>query len=79
VGLLLAVPLAAITATLTRYAVRRYKLSALYQGERRPRVASADPEMGHSLPAVPADAPAPAKRSPAAATKRPAAKAKQPK
>lgn len=34
VGLLLAVPLAAITATLTRYAIRRYKESALYKGER---------------------------------------------
>jgi predicted PurR-regulated permease PerM len=34
VGLLLAVPLSAITATLIRYAVRRYKGSALYRGER---------------------------------------------
>jgi predicted PurR-regulated permease PerM len=34
VGLLLAVPLAAITATLTRYGIKRYKESALYHGER---------------------------------------------
>jgi predicted PurR-regulated permease PerM len=34
VGLVLAVPLAAITATLTRYAIRRYQDSALYRGER---------------------------------------------
>jgi predicted PurR-regulated permease PerM len=41
VGLILAVPLAAITATLTRYAVKRYKESALYSGDRpvRPAVA----------------------------------------
>ncbi|MEO6395711.1 MAG: AI-2E family transporter [Devosia sp.] len=38
VGLLLAVPLAAITAVLTRYAVGRYRQSALYQGaDRHPR------------------------------------------
>ena len=37
VGLLLAVPLSAITATLTRYAIRRYKESALYRGERPTR------------------------------------------
>ena len=40
VGLLLAVPLAAITATLVRYSVRRYKDSALYRGDRQPRVAA---------------------------------------
>jgi predicted PurR-regulated permease PerM len=34
VGLLLAVPLAAITATLTRYAIKRYQESALYRGVR---------------------------------------------
>src|SRR3569623_1928247 len=34
VGLLLAVPLTAITATLTRYAIRRIQHSALYRGER---------------------------------------------
>ncbi len=39
VGLILAVPLAAITATLTRYAVKRYKESALYHGERPARPA----------------------------------------
>ncbi len=37
VGLLLAVPLAAIAATLIRYGVRRYKDSALYRGDRQPR------------------------------------------
>jgi predicted PurR-regulated permease PerM len=37
VGLLLAVPLSAITATLIRYAVGRYKGSALYRGERPPK------------------------------------------
>ena len=36
--MLLAVPLAAITATLTRYALRRYKESPLYSGDRPPRV-----------------------------------------
>ena len=44
VGLLLAVPLAAITATLTRYAVRRYKESALYHGE-RPAKGVPEPEL----------------------------------
>ena len=39
VGLLLAVPLSAITATLTRYAIRRYQESALYRGERPPKTA----------------------------------------
>ena len=32
VGLLLAVPLAAIVAVLIRYGIRKYKASALYQG-----------------------------------------------
>jgi predicted PurR-regulated permease PerM len=44
VGLLLAVPLSAITATLIRYAVRRYKGSALYNGERPPRSPPAQPQ-----------------------------------
>jgi predicted PurR-regulated permease PerM len=55
VGLLLAVPLAAITATLTRYAIRRYKDSALYKGERPPKPAAADGEPELAL----ADAPTP--------------------
>ncbi len=42
VGLLLAVPLSAITATLIRYAVRRYKDSALYKGERPHKNAAAE-------------------------------------
>jgi predicted PurR-regulated permease PerM len=33
VGLLLAVPLAAIGSVLVRYGVRKYRESALYQGE----------------------------------------------
>jgi predicted PurR-regulated permease PerM len=41
VGLILAVPLSAITATLTRYAIKRYKESALYSGERPARLAIA--------------------------------------
>jgi predicted PurR-regulated permease PerM len=45
VGLILAVPLAAITATLTRYAVRRYKDSALYRGERPAKPAVGEPEL----------------------------------
>ncbi|HVY50966.1 MAG TPA: AI-2E family transporter [Devosia sp.] len=45
VGLLLAVPLAAITATLTRYAIRRYKESALYRGERPAKPAANEPEL----------------------------------
>jgi predicted PurR-regulated permease PerM len=49
VGLLLAVPLAAITATLTRYAIKRYKESSLYSGERRDRHA---PEPGLPLAEV---------------------------
>jgi hypothetical protein len=46
VGLLLAVPLAAITATLTRYAIKRYKDSALYHGERHARAVPSEPEVG---------------------------------
>lgn len=49
VGLLLAVPLAAITATLTRYAVRRYQDSALYRGE-RPAKSPAEPELTLAAP-----------------------------
>ena len=44
VGLLLAVPLAAITATLTRYAIRRYKESVLYRSE-RPAKPPGEPEL----------------------------------
>ncbi|RYE10210.1 MAG: AI-2E family transporter [Hyphomicrobiales bacterium] len=69
VGLILAVPLAAITATLTRYAVKRYKESALYNGERPTRLAAADgiePEvelaMAAAAPASPASDTAPASR-----------------
>jgi predicted PurR-regulated permease PerM len=60
VGLLLAVPLAAITATLTRYAIKRYKESALYHGERPQRPAAGEPELELSEPTepVPADRPA---------------------
>jgi predicted PurR-regulated permease PerM len=54
VGLLLAVPLAAITATLTRYAIKRYKDSALYHGERP-----------HRMAPPPATAPAPERALPA--------------
>jgi predicted PurR-regulated permease PerM len=49
VGLLLAVPLAAITATLTRYAVRRYQDSALYRGE-RPAKSATEPELTLAAP-----------------------------
>jgi len=61
VGLLLAVPLAAITATLTRYAIRRYKESALYRGE-RPGKNGAEPEPELALTAA-APVP-PTKRAP---------------
>ncbi|MEO6013778.1 MAG: AI-2E family transporter [Devosia sp.] len=44
VGLLLAVPLAAITTTLIRYAIKRYKESALYRGERAGRLIEAATE-----------------------------------
>jgi len=64
VGLLLAVPLSAITATLIRYAVRRYKGSALYNGERLPRSAAAG-----AAPTTPDAAPKPAARSRAPAKK----------
>jgi predicted PurR-regulated permease PerM len=63
VGLLLAVPLAAITATLTRYAIKRYKESALYHGERPQRPVPGEPELALSMSAVapePVDAPEPA-------------------
>lgn len=58
VGLILAVPLAAITATLTRYAVKRYKESALYQGERPPKPAPGEAELALSMPAVAPETPA---------------------
>jgi predicted PurR-regulated permease PerM len=57
VGLILAVPLSAITATLTRYAIRRYQDSALYQGE-RPAKSPSEPELALT------QSPPPAKRPP---------------
>ncbi len=54
VGLLLAVPLAAITATLTRYALNRYKDSALYRGERH-RTAPVVPDAAVAAAAAAAD------------------------
>ncbi|MEQ1901268.1 MAG: AI-2E family transporter [Devosia sp.] len=46
VGLVLAVPLAAISAVLTRYSVRRYRESTLYQGTgRHPRMPGGEPEV----------------------------------
>ncbi len=60
VGLLLAVPLAAITATLTRYAIKRYKESALYHGERPQRPAAGEPEFELNEPTEPAPAEPPA-------------------
>jgi predicted PurR-regulated permease PerM len=63
VGLILAVPLAAITATLTRYAIRRYKESALYHGERPQKPAPDEPEVALSMSEIPvAVAEAPAQR-----------------
>ena len=67
VGLVLAVPLAAITATLTRYAVRRYKESALYHGERPPKPAPGEPELALEMPEMPV-----AGMSPSPAASRPA-------
>nr|HZY68386.1 AI-2E family transporter [Devosia sp.] len=66
VGLLLAVPLAAITATLMRYAIRRYKESALYRGERPHKHPNDEPELALSMPGV-APEPAVAPAVPAAA------------
>lgn len=62
VGLLLAVPLAAITATLIRYALRRYKGSALYRGERPPKPVAIED-------AGPMPDPVPTRRTRAAAKK----------
>ncbi|HVX74148.1 MAG: AI-2E family transporter [Devosia sp.] len=59
-GLVLAVPLSAITATLTRYAIRRYQESALYRGE-RPAKSAAEPELALTAPAL--EQPAPSKTS----------------
>ena len=53
VGLILAVPLSAITATLMRYAVSRYKDSALYRGERVAKPAAPEPELALAAPPVP--------------------------
>jgi predicted PurR-regulated permease PerM len=63
VGLLLAVPLAAITATLTRYAIRRYKESALYRGERPPKVPANEPELALTAPEPSRRSPRPSRRS----------------
>ena len=62
VGLILAVPLSAITATLTRYAIGRYKDSALYRGDRGGRAAAAaaaaEPELALAeAPPVPVKRP----------------------
>ena len=53
-------PLAAITATLTRYVIRRYKESALYHGERPQKPAAGEPELALAMPmdmATPAEPP----------------------
>jgi predicted PurR-regulated permease PerM len=73
VGLLLAVPLAAITATLTRYALRRYKESPLYHGERRDRHLAGEamdpvPDLAAATP-LPEAAKPPARRKPLTPTK----------
>jgi predicted PurR-regulated permease PerM len=49
VGLILAVPLSAITATLTRYAIARYKDSTLYRGDRAAKT-PAEPELALAAP-----------------------------
>jgi predicted PurR-regulated permease PerM len=64
VGLLLAVPLAAITATLTRYAIRRYQESALYRGERTERRTKAAPEAELALAEPPVAKRAPRRAAP---------------
>lgn len=63
VGLILAVPLSAITATLTRYAISRYKGSSLYRGDRAVRT-PAEPELALASAPTLAPSPAPAKRPP---------------
>jgi len=70
VGLLLAVPRAAITATLTRYAIKRYKESALYHGERPQKLATGDPELALSMPAVAPEPPVAAEAAPDVAPRR---------
>ena len=67
VGLILAVPLSAITATLTRYAVSRYKQSALYSGDRPTKIEVAnEPELALAVPLVePPAKRAPVRRAPA--------------
>jgi predicted PurR-regulated permease PerM len=77
VGLLLAVPLSAITATLIRYAIRRYQDSALYRGERAPRAPPNETVAAVAAPAIPPAAAAPAAlaaNAPAAPTKRPSSR-----
>ena len=53
VGLLLAVPLSAITATLTRYAISRYKESTLYRGAQRRSPSRKPTESRRSRPRPP--------------------------
>lgn len=59
IGLLLAVPMAAITGTLVRYAVKRYKESELYRGKRPVKAGHSEPEPEPALimPAVAPEAP----------------------
>src|SRR5690606_20463263 len=60
VGPLLAVPLAAITATLPRYAIKRYKDSALYRCERNHRVTPQAQALAATTAEVVPEPPAPA-------------------
>src|SRR5690606_17058421 len=55
-GLILAVPLAAISATLTRYAVKRYKESTLYNGVRLNKPPPNEPELALNMPEMPGEA-----------------------
>jgi predicted PurR-regulated permease PerM len=78
VGLLLAVPLAAITATLTRYALKRYKESALYHGERHHhRAPGNEPEGVVQVEVAVATAAAPAPAAPAAVAAAPAKRSRK--
>ena len=61
VGLLLAVPMAAIGSVLVRYGVRKYKDSTLYRGQRPNKIAASEPELALAEPAM--AEPAPAKTS----------------
>jgi predicted PurR-regulated permease PerM len=50
VGMLIAVPVAAMIGVLTRFAVEQYQASLLYRGTERQALATVDPAVGEALP-----------------------------